>query len=82
MVSLAIVPFWFENIDGANAALHQLRLYQKLVNLRPHATVLVDAVVDRLQDHLWYVSEEITPLALASPLMSDEDRAELAEVGL
>ena len=79
---LAIVKFWFLNTNGADAAFHQLRLYKDLQSLRPHSPPLVDADEKRLQNHLWFLSEEITPLVLTSSLVTYTERARVAEVHL
>ena len=80
MVTLALVKFWFLNTNGADAPFHQLQLYKDLENLRPYAPRLVEAAVARLQNHLWYLSEEISVLALTSSLVHPEEKASMAQV--
>ena len=60
----------------------QLKLYRDLLALQRHFPGPVDAVITRLQNHLYFVCEEMTPLALASPLLDDKERVTLAKVKL
>ena len=69
-VSLTLVNFWF------------LMTYKTLMILWPFSTKLVDACIFKLQNHLWYTCQEMTPLAIASTLISDEERTQLARVRL
>ena len=77
---LAIVQYWFTATNAADAPVLQLKLYRDLLALRRHYQGPVDAVLNRLQTHLYFVSEEMTPLALASPLLDDGERSALAKV--
>ena len=78
--ALAIVKFWFSNTNMADAPVLLLQLYRDLLTLQPHYPSSVDAVINRLQTHLYFVSEEVTPMALASPLLDNAERTALAEV--
>ena len=80
VVALVLTKFWFSNTNGADAPYHQLIMYKDLLALRPQSPKIVDAALTRLQSHLWYVSEEITPLALTSSFVSNEERVAMAEV--
>ena len=82
VVSLTLVMFWFHMTCGADAAIRQLSLYKDLMILWPFSTKLVDACIAKLQNHLWYTCQEMTPLAIASTLISDEERTQLARVWL
>ena len=67
---------------GADAAIRQLSLYETLMILQPFSRKIVDACIFKLQNHLWYTCQEMTPLAIASTLISDEERTQLAWVWL
>ena len=74
------MQYWFLTTNAADAPILQLKLYRDLVALRCHYPKLVDAAIRRLQNHLYFVCEEMTPLALASPLLDDAERQALAQV--
>ena len=79
--SLAIIQYWFRATNGADAPVLQLKLYKDLLALRRHYQASVDAVISRLANHLYFLTEELTPLALASPLLDDNQRLSIAKVG-
>ena len=80
IVALVLVKFWFVMTNAADASVHQLKLYQELLELRPFFSTLVEAVIKKLQTHLWFLTEEMVPLAVTSSLLNDEDRKNLAQV--
>ena len=61
-----------------DAAVYQIRLLEDLHEFGKFFPNLAGAVSNRLQHHLWYCSEEITPLSLASSLVSTEEKAMIA----
>ena len=64
----------------ADAPILQLQLYWDLLSIQPFFPSAVEAVIKRLQCHLYFVCEEMTPLALASPRLKEEEHAALAKV--
>ena len=66
--------------NAADAPILQLQLYRDLLSIQPFFPSAVEAVIKRLQCHLYFVCEEMTPLALASPRLKEEERAALAKV--
>ena len=78
--SLVITKYWFKMTNAADAPILQLQLYRDLLAIQPFFPSAVEAVIKRLQCHLYFVSEEMTPLALASPRLSEEERAALVTV--
>ena len=80
IVALVLVKFWFVMTNAADASVHQLKLYQELLELRLFFSTLVEAVIKKLQMHLWFLTEEMVPLAVTSSLLNDEDRKNLAQV--
>ena len=82
VVFLTLVNFWFLMTCGADAAIWQHLLYKTLMILRPFSTNSVNACIFNFQNHLWYTCQEMTPLAIASTLISDEERTQLARVWL
>ena len=82
VVFLTLVNFWFLMTCGADAAIRQHLLYKTLMILRPFSTKPVNACIFNFQNHLWYTCQEMTPLAIASTLISDKERTQLARVWL
>ena len=68
IVALVLVKFWFVMTNAADASVHQLKLYQELLELRLFFSTLVEAVIKKLQMHLWFLTEEMVPLAVTSSL--------------
>ena len=65
-------------LRGQDAPKQQIGMYNDLVALRPYNPPLADAFIRRLQSHLWYVSEEITTLALTSDLLTSLEKEQVA----
>ena len=80
IVALVLVKFWFVMTNAADASVHQLKLYQELLELRLFFSTLVEAVIKKLQTHLWFLTKEMVPLAVTSSLLKDEDWKNLAQV--
>ena len=80
IIALCLAKYWFAMTNAADAPVHQIRLYQDLLALHPFFTASADACLKRLQCHLWFVSEEMTPLALTSSLLSNEARTDIPQV--
>ena len=78
--SHAIIQYWFNATNAADAPVLQLKLYKDLLTLGRHYEGPVKAVLERLQNHLYFLCEEMTPLALASPLLDKDQRVSLAKV--
>ena len=78
--ALALTKYWFSMTNGADAPAQQLQLFKDLTALRQYHPSLVDACLERFQAHLWFLTEEMTPLALTSDLVNDQDRAAIAKV--
>ena len=77
LMALILVRYWFLMTNAANAAVLQLQLYHDLLEFQKNFPTLADTIISRLQNHLWYSSEEITLLAITSCLVGEEERQEV-----
>ena len=77
---MAVTQYWFRATNAADTPVLQLKLYKDLLVLQRRYPASVDAVITRLQKHLYFLCEEMTPLALASDLLDDAQRSSLAKV--
>lgn len=78
IMSLILVHHFFETECASNAAYSQLQLFEDLTIFRKFDEPLANAVIYRLQAHLWYSSPEFIPFALASPNVPDVEKQKLA----
>ena len=53
MFPLIFVRYWFLMTNGRDAAVYQLRLYEDLLEFKKFDPSLADAVITRMQHHLW-----------------------------
>jgi hypothetical protein len=74
-----IIKFWFSANQTANAPKNLLDVYKELVLWRRFDRPLANAVIDRLQRHLYLLSEETTPFSLAATNVSPQEKAEIAQ---
>ena len=65
--------------NAADAPVMQLQFYQDLLEFKKFYPALAEAVISRFQRHLWYVCEEVVPLALASNLLQPAEKADIAK---
>ena len=70
---------FFSTVTAADAAYHQIDIYEDLMIFQKFDRSLGEAVVKRLQTHLWYTLPEFVVFALASDRVSDADKQDLAE---
>ena len=76
-MSMILVRHFFHAKNAADAVIHQLDLYNDLLIFRKFDQELADAIIKRLQRHLWYSCEEFVVFSIVSELISDDERAEL-----
>ena len=77
ILSLILVRHFFSTSNAADAAFHQLDVYEDLLIFRQYDQPLADAVINRMQTHLWYASPEFVVFSIASRHVSDAEKQEL-----
>ena len=69
---------WFSCTKAADAAFHQLQMFKDLVKWRKVDVEIADIGLHKLSKHLWYLTEELVPMSLASDLISSKDKQAIA----
>jgi hypothetical protein len=76
--ALLHVKFWLSATSAVDAPVNDLQFWNDLKWFRKVDPVVADAALTALNRHLWYLTEEITPLALFSNLVSDAEKKQIA----
>ena len=64
------LPWWLTAPVASGAPVNDLELINKLLTCREVDYAL--AKKDKLKNHLWYLVEEMAPLSLFSPIVSED----------
>ena len=73
------VQWWIVCPVPASAPLNDLILVEKIEKFALHDSTLVGKAQEELSRHTWYLSEELLPLALFSPMVSEETKDEMRQ---
>jgi hypothetical protein len=76
--ALFYVKFWLSATSAADAPVNDLQFRNVLTHYRKVDPVVADAAVEALNRHLWYLTEEIAPLALFSNLVTEGEKKQIA----
>ena len=71
-VALIYTKAWMSSTRSSDAPINDLSLIQSLTNYRKVSDVVSLSGIRALERHLWYLSEELSPLALFSDQVSAE----------
>ena len=74
-----LVSLWFGAFVAANAAANQLQALKDLEVFRKEDAEIADAVKGRLNNHLWFLSEEFVPTVLVSQKVDPAEKRDIAE---
>ena len=74
-------PAWLKVSWGADAPINDLQFIHDMIDFRSVDEDNADVVINKLHNHLWYLSEEVVPFALFSkhPLMTHALNKEMAD---
>ena len=78
ILSLILVRHFFQTATAADAAKNQLDIFEDLLIFRRFDRPLANAVIKRLQTHLWFTSPEYVVFSLASRHLPDAAKQDLA----
>jgi hypothetical protein len=71
--------WWMTCSSAADSPWNDLQLYQKLLRYEAVNVLISKSAVNALKRHLWYLTEEMVPLALFSSKVPPEQRRALAD---
>ena len=71
-VMYVYLPWWLTAPVASGAPANDLDLINKLLRCREVDYAMVKKVMDKLKNHLWYLVEEMVPLSLFSPIVSED----------
>ena len=77
ILSLILVRHFFSTENAADAAFHQLDVYEDLLVFRQFDAPLADAVIKRMQTHLSFALPEFVVFSLSSRHVSDAAKQQL-----
>lgn len=70
---------WLQCTDGTNAAPNDLALYKDLLKANKEHVTYANAMLNRLDAHLWFLSEELVVLCLFSTNLTDHVKRQCAK---
>ena len=73
------VPWWLTAPFSSSAPSNDLSLIKSLYHFKDIDSVAASAALKSLKNHMWYLTEELVPLSLFSPLVPNEEKTEIAE---
>ena len=73
------VPWWSTAPVSSSAPYNDLLLLKTFENYRNIDKISADAAIKAISNHLWYLTEELVPLALFSSSVSDSTKAKMVE---
>ena len=71
-VMYVYLPWWLTAPVASRAPVNDLELINKLLTCREVDYAMAKKVMDKLKNHLWYLVEEMAPLSLFSPIVSED----------
>ena len=66
------LPWWLTAPVASGATANDLDLINKLLTCREVDYVMAKKVMDKLKNHLLYLVEEMVPLSLFNPIVSED----------
>lgn len=67
-LSLFYTSAWMKSSIGADAPINDLQLFKDMIAYRDIDPEVADIVIDKMENHCWYLTEEVVPFALFSKL--------------
>ena len=77
-VCLFYVKHWFQAPIAVDAPKTDLQLFHDMFKYKNFDLQVANAVLTKLRGHTWYLNQEYVPLALFSSIVSNEEKAEIA----
>ena len=79
-LSLFYTSAWMKASIGADAPINDLHLFKDMISYRDIDYELANVVIDKMENHFWYLTEEVVPFALFSklPEMTSDFKQEIA----
>ena len=71
-VMYVYLPWWLTAPVALGAPANDPELINKLLTCREVDYTMAKKVMDKLKNHLWYLIEEMAPLSLISPIVSED----------
>jgi hypothetical protein len=77
-LTLFYTACWMKASNGADAPANDLQLFHDMMDYCEVDKPVADAVIDKLNNHRWYLTEELVPFALFSKTTSDSIKEQMA----
>ena len=71
------VKYWFTSSNIVMSPFNDLKFLQSMISYKAENSLVSKAALEKLVRHLWYVTDEMTALALFDPNVSDQDKLKL-----
>ena len=75
---LFYVKHWFQAPIAVDAPKTDLQLFHDMFRYKTFDLQVANAVLTKLRGHTWYINQEYVPLSLFSSIVSNEEKAEIA----
>ena len=77
--ALLYVKYWLQTPLPSSAARHDLEFLDKVLNYRHTNPSVAYSVIQSVNRHLWYLTSQLIPLALADPGLEDTSKELIAK---
>lgn len=77
---LVYVKYWIQCPQPTDAPINDLCFYKEIENYKLLNKEVADSALDKLQNHLWYLSSELVVLALFSDKVSVQEKGRMIDV--
>ena len=77
--ALYYVPHWLSSSKGIDAPVNDLAFWNDMQTLKKVDKPIADAALASMENHMWYTSEELSPLAMFSDKVSASEKTKMAK---
>lgn len=77
-LALFYTPVWMSATSAADAPVRDLQLYQDMLRYKKTDSEVAKAVLEKLENHRWYLTQEVVPFALCSSMLNNKQKQDLA----
>ncbi|XP_034038525.1 THAP domain-containing protein 5-like [Thalassophryne amazonica] len=75
--TLSALPVPVEKV-GAEASVNSFQFFQDMLKFKKTDPDIAQALLDKLENHRWYLTHEVVPFALFSTRLSNEEKQDIA----
>lgn len=77
--ALYYVPVWLTSSLGRDAPVNDLNFWKALIKFKSYDEDIACVAIAALERHMWYLTEELSPLSIFSNKISDQEKSLIAK---